>query len=96
MYVGYCVTFAQHVCLADSLQRFADGELRKQCKHNLSDNNKTITDVSVCFRTKDKVKLTCTRANSRKFRGMKYCGALRNTRGPFRPCLLQKVRNYNG
>ncbi|KAK2168831.1 hypothetical protein NP493_1212g00042 [Ridgeia piscesae] len=40
--------------------------------------------------TKDKVKLTCNRANSRKFRGMKYCGALGNTRGPFRPCLMQK------
>ncbi|MRB67544.1 hypothetical protein GH825_29640, partial [Bacillus thuringiensis] len=40
----------------------------------------------------DKVKLTCTARNKRKFNGLEYCGALINKRGPLGRCLRKKGR----
>ncbi|KAI0212142.1 hypothetical protein LSAT2_002955, partial [Lamellibrachia satsuma] len=41
-------------------------------------------------RTVDPAKLRCTRWSSRKFNGIKYCGSLKNRRGPFSRCLAKK------
>ncbi|KAK2177363.1 hypothetical protein NP493_603g02030 [Ridgeia piscesae] len=56
---------------------------------NLSGNRTIIADV-LCFRTVDRVPRTCIRRNTRRFSKIRYCGALKNNRGPFRKCLLKK------
>ncbi|KAK2152139.1 hypothetical protein NP493_2522g00000 [Ridgeia piscesae] len=65
------------------------GDTRKHCEHRIIvwSWNKIVISF---FRTEDRVKLACITRNTRKFNGLKYCGALNNKRGPFRKCLRNK------
>ncbi|KAK2168830.1 hypothetical protein NP493_1212g00036 [Ridgeia piscesae] len=43
--------------------------------------------------TRDRLRMRCNRRCSTRFNGIKYCGALTRRWGPFRRCLVKKVRH---